>query len=444
MLKAVEAMLKDYGLVNMPSVLVGLSGGADSVALTYILHKLSQKYGFRVYTAHLNHGLRGEDADRDEKFCQEFSKSLGITHFKRCVNIGAMSQETGESEEVCGRRARYNFYNEIMEKEGILYTATAHHKNDNAETIIMNFLRGSGSLGLRGIPYVRDRFIRPLLGVTRREIEEFCKSEGLEFVTDKTNAETKYNRNKIRNLLIPQLEREYNTNLVDVITQNGEIMSVENDYMDTVAESEFQKICNNAIEITRLGELHTAIAMRVVRKMIEKVTGLRDISARHIKEILSLADLGETGKSISIKDDIVARVEYGKLVISRDLGECEDFSYELKVGENMFISELGYYVTVEPTKEIKEKGKWVSYIELPQGECEIVIRNRREGDVFNPKGMKGTKKVKDYMINEKFPRHSRSRTGIVTINGDIAWIVGHREDGRFEFNGNGIKISISY
>lgn len=444
MLKEVEAMLREYNLLNMPSVLVGLSGGADSVALTYILHKLSQKYGFKVYTAHLNHGLRGADADSDEKFCYEFSEKLGITHFAKSVDIRAISKKMGESEETSGRRTRYDFYNEIMEKEGILYTATAHHKNDRAETIIMNFMRGGGVAGLSGIPYVRGRFIRPLLDVTRDEIEEFCKSEKLEFVTDKTNAEIKYTRNKIRNLLIPQLESEYNPNLVDVITKNGDIMSIENDYMDNVAEKEFLKICDNAIDIKKLSELHTAIAMRVIRKMIEKITGLRDVSACHIKEILTIANGNKTGKSISIKDDVVARVEYGKLIISRDQGDCKNFYYTLNVGESKFIPELGYKVATVRTKDIKDTGKWIAYIELPQDECKIEIRNRREGDIFYPKGMIGTKKVKDYMINEKIPRHSRSRTGIITVNGEIAWIVGHREDERFQFKGNGIKISITY
>ncbi len=441
MLDKIEKDMLNKGIMPEKSVLIGLSGGADSVALTYIIHKLSLKYGFRVYTAHLNHMLRGEDADRDAIFCCEFAKSLGIPHYEKSVNVSSVSQETRESEEVAGRNARYNFFNEIMENVGIELCATAHHKNDCAETVIMNFLRGSGISGLKGIPYKRDKFIRPMLGISREEIEKFCQDNGLSYVTDKTNSETKYTRNKIRNLLIPYLQKEYNPNLVDTITQNAEVIGYDNDYLDKIADEEFKRIENNSIEISRLENMHIAIAMRVVRKMIEKITGLTDISARHIKDILSLKD---TGKSICVKDDVVARVEYGRLIIDHYEKECESFSYNINIGERVRIDELGYTVTVEPVTSINEKGKWVSYMTLPEGDSEIIIRNRREGDIFKPKGMDGTKKVKDYMINKKIPRAMRSRTGIIEINGEIAWVIGYREDDRFSFNGNGIKISVSY
>ncbi len=441
MLDKIEKDMLNKGIMPQDSVLIGLSGGADSVALTYIIYKLSQKYGFKVYTAHLNHMLRGEDAASDAKFCRDFAESMGITHYEKSADISQISHQTGESEEVAGRNARYGFFNEIMENIGIELCATAHHKNDCAETVIMNFLRGSGIAGLKGIPYKRDNFIRPMLGVSRDEIEEFCKDNGLSYVTDKTNAETKYTRNKVRNLLIPHLQREYNPNLVDTITQNSEVIGYDNDCLQKVADEEFKAVVNNSIEISKLEDMHIAIAMRVVRKMIEKITGLTDISARHIKDILSLKD---TGKSLPIKDDVYARVEYGKLIIDRYKGDCEEFSYKVKVGESVKIDQLGYTVTVEAVTAIKEKGKWVSYLTLPEGVDEVIIRNRREGDVFKPKGMDGTKKVKEYMINEKIPRNMRSRTGIAEINGDIVWIIGHREDGRFSFNGNGIKISVLY
>ncbi len=441
MLDRVEKAMLHKGIMPKESVLIGLSGGADSVALVYVMHKLSLKYGFKVYTAHLNHMLRGEDAIKDASFCREFSKSLGITHYEKSVDIARISRENGESEEVAGRNARYDFFNEILENVGIELCATAHHKNDCAETVIMNFLRGSGISGLKGIPYKRDKFIRPMLVVSRNEIEEFCKNTGLSYVTDKTNEETKYTRNKIRNLLIPYLQKEYNPNFVDTITQNSEVIGYDNDYLDMVAEDEFKKTVDNSIEISVLEDMHIAIAMRVVRKMIEKITGLTDISARNIKDILSLKD---TGKSVCVKDDVVARVEYGKLIIDRYKGDCEDFSYTVKAGERVTIPELGYTVTVEKVSSITKTGKWVSYMTLPQGVDKIIVRNRREGDTFKPKGMDGTKKVKEYMINEKIPKNMRSRTGIVEVNGDIAWIIGYREDDRFPFKDNGIKISVSY
>lgn len=444
MLKKIEATMVRYNMLPMKSVLVGLSGGADSVVLTYILHKLSKKHNFTVYTAHLNHNLRGKEADRDEAFCREFSESLGIKHFSKKVNIREISERTGDSEEVCGRNIRYDFFREIIDKESIEKVATAHHKNDNAETIIMNFLRGSGIAGLSGIPYVRDYVIRPMLDISRSEIEEFCSSEGLSFVTDSTNGENIYTRNKIRNVLMPELIGEYNKNLVDVITLNGEMMAVENDYLDKVADNEFLKLNENEISTEKLLSLHTAISMRIIRKMTERITGLSDISYRKINDILNLAKSGATGKTVQIKDGAVARIEYDKLIIEDAIDDCEDFSYTLRVGESRYIKELGYTISIAEATEKTDKNKWVSYITIPDGEDKIIIRNRRNGDVFYPKGMAGRKKVKEYMIDKKIPRYLRSRTGILCIGDEIAWIIGYREDGRFEFHEKGIKITVSY
>lgn len=442
MLKKIEKSMQRHNIMPKKSVLVGLSGGADSVVLTYAMCELSKKHGFIVYSAHVNHGIRGKEADNDAKFCEEFAKKLGIRHFSKCVDIPAMSEATGESEELCGRRARYDFFSQIMGKEGIEFCATAHHKNDNAETVIMNFLRGTGIAGLSGIPVRRDNFIRPMLDVTREEIEDYCRREGLSYVTDSTNTEVKYTRNKIRNQLIPTIEREFNPNITETLSQNSEIMSIENDYLDTVTRAHMCEVCDNGIEITKLAAMHRAIALRVIRKMIENVIGLADISGAKAEAIFKLALNNETGKTIPVKGDVTARTEYGRLVISETSGECYDFSYPLVIGGSRYIPELDITVTVEPADKITEKGKNVAYMTLPEGE--ISIRNRRKGDIFYPAGLGGTKKVKEYMINEKIPKNMRSRVGIITINDEIAWLCGYRADERFVFDGKGIKIKITY
>ena len=187
-LDIIKKTLREYNLLNNgDSVLVGLSGGADSVCLTHALWSLKDEFDIKLYTAHINHGIRGEEAKRDELFAENFSKKLGIECFVLNADIPQIAKDTNVSEETAGRNVRYNFFNKLCEKYDINKVATAHNRNDNAETLIMNFMRGSTTNGLCGIPYVRGNIIRPILNVSRDEIEKYCSDNGLEYMTDSTN-----------------------------------------------------------------------------------------------------------------------------------------------------------------------------------------------------------------------------------------------------------------
>ena len=439
----IEKTMCEHNMLKAKSVLVALSGGADSVALLHIMHTLSKKYGFKVYSAHVNHCLRGDDALHDEEFSKSVSEKLGVKCFILCADIRKIAEEQGISEELAGRKVRYEFFEKLMDDENIECTATAHHKNDNAETILMNFMRGSSITGLCGIPYKRDKYIRPMLDVTRSEIEEYCHKNSIEFVTDKTNLQTVYTRNKIRNMLIPLLQSDYNPNIVETITKNAQIMASDEDYMDTVVNSEYNRLVHgNSIDIHELNKLHKSIAMRIIRKMTDRVCPIYDITSSVIENIYDISQKDKTGLYADITTDIQARTEYGKLIIAPDTVDCEDFSYILKVGESVYIPQLGYSVNAEYTDKRENDG--AQYF-TPQSELkEIIIRNRRIGDMFIPSGMNGRKSVKDYMINAKIPKNKRSRIGIVLFGDDIAWIIGHRRDNRFNFYKKGIKIWISY
>ena len=187
MLNKIEKYMLANEIMPRKSVLIGLSGGADSVALTHLLYQLGKKYGFSMFAAHINHCLRGDDAVRDERFSADFAKSLGIRFFSHKADVRAIAEKEKISEETAGRNVRYSFFEKVMSENGIECCATAHHRNDNAETIFMNFVRGSGVNGLCGIPVRRGAFIRPLLCLSRTEIESYCRENGLSFVTDGTN-----------------------------------------------------------------------------------------------------------------------------------------------------------------------------------------------------------------------------------------------------------------
>lgn len=441
MISKVKNTMCQHNMFPRRSVLVGLSGGVDSVALLHIMHSLAKEYGFCVYGAHINHGLRGETAIRDEKFSQNLCNKLGIRFFVKRADVKAYSKRLGISEELAGRCVRYDFFRELMEEYNIEYTATAHHKNDNAETLLMNFIRGSGTGGLCGIPYKRDKYIRPLLDVSRCDIEKYCCDNGLDFVTDETNLDTVYTRNKIRNWLIPEIEEMLNPNFVDTITQNAIIIRDDEDFLSLSAESEYNRIVSeDSTDIKELASLHKALGRRVIRMMIDRACGVADISAQRVEAVYGLALKDKTGLSCDIAKNVSARCEYGKLIIGRIKDECPEFSYTIKVGEECFIPQLDYTVSVSYANERDDDE--AQYFETDDSIDKITVTNRRKGDKFIPSGMRGTKTLKDYMINEKIPRGERSRIGIVRIGGDIAWVIGYRRDERFKFRKKGIKIKI--
>ena len=446
LMSSAESALLAAGASGCSAILVGLSGGADSAALITVLCRLSEKYGYKVYAAHVNHCLRGDAADRDEDFSRQLAERLGAGFFSLRADVAKLAEERGISEEEAGRNVRYSFFDKIADENGIELIATAHHRNDNAETILMNFMRGSGVSGLSGIPYRRGRIIRPLLGVTRAEIERFCAENGIEYVTDATNFEECCTRNRIRGTLIPYIEKTFNPSFVETVTSNAEIIRSEDDYMHSETDRYYRELVHgHAVGINELTALHPAIRLRLIRRMIGEVRGTSDISAEAAEAAEAIAREGRTGSGIDIYGRVRAYVSYGKLVIERRKEETPPFSYRLMVGESRYIPELGATVHAETADRRDDTGEFFSDPDRNDPrDAELEIRSRRPGDRFVPWGMDGTKKLKDFMIDEKIPRDERSSIGILTIDGEIAWVIDHRRDGRFKFKDKGIKIWFSY
>ncbi|MCH5212100.1 MAG: tRNA lysidine(34) synthetase TilS, partial [Oscillospiraceae bacterium] len=306
----------------------------------------------------------------------------------------------------------------------------------------MNFMRGSGLKGLCGIPYKRGKIIRPLLDVSRKEIEEYCEKNDISYVTDATNLETVYTRNKIRHILIPEITKQFNPSFTDTITKNAAVIAVDEDFIESEVLAVYNRIVkDNSVDTGELCLIHKAVALRVIRKITAELCGNEDIPSSVIEAVLELAKKNRTGTRCDIARGVYARIEYGKLIIAENQPPCGDFCYEIVIGEKTYIPELGYYVLAEFCDDHK-KGK-SEYFSVPEG-SKIAIRNRRSGDKFAPWGMVGTKKLKDFMIDSKIPKGQRSRIGILTIDNEIAWVIGYRRSRKFRFNRTGIKISILY
>lgn len=435
-LNRVLKTIKEHSLTdNCTKILVALSGGADSVALTHILHSLSEELNITLFCAHLNHGIRGVEALRDECFAKEFAQSLGIECFVKRVDIPKLAN--GLSEELVGRNERYKFFNELCDKHSISKIATAHNKNDNAETLVMNFMRGATLGGLSGIPYSRDNIIRPILDLSREEIEEYCHINNLDFVTDSTNLTQDYTRNKIRLSLIPQIQRDFNPNFISTVTSNADYISQDNDFLEMVSQKEYDaNVGNNRVSITYLKSLHKSIARRIIYKMISAQNNSSyDISSKYTDAVMCIIDANHSGKAVNINNNIIARIEYDTLIISKNENTVDEFEYILPLNEEVYIKEVGIYIKAVPTHT---GGK--DCFTIPEN-ATIKVRNRRSGDVFFPVGMTGRKKIKEYYTDEKIPVSERNKICLVTFNDEIGYVLGKRRDRRFDFDTSGIKIT---
>lgn len=437
-LNIIKQAIAEYNLFKSgSSVLVGLSGGADSVCLTHILHALSKELDITVYTAHVNHGIRGSEALSDELFAKDFSESLGLKCFVKRADIPAIAEAEGISEETAGRKIRYGFFDEICGKYNIDYIATAHNKNDNAETMLMNFMRGSSTNGLCGIPYKRANIIRPLLDVGRDEIEEYCRNHNLEYVTDSTNLSDSYTRNKIRHIMLPLIEKEFNSGFIDTVTANSRLIREDNALLERMSKDFYVKnVHKGIIDSSILKAADIAIQRRVIRFMLsDAYGGINDIPAKYVCDVLKLSN-NQSGANINLADGIVVRNDFGRLVVDK-VGESEPFLYEAEVGETVEIPQIKKRVTVMEAS-YRDSDKNTVFLSCAAAQ-RIIVRSRKRGDKFYPVGMTGSKKVKQYFIDKKIPRHKRGLIPIIEVNGEIA-SVGERIDRRFCFEDKGIKI----
>lgn len=381
------------------SVIVAFSGGADSVCLLHLLYSLKDELDIKVSAAHLHHGIRGEEADRDAKFAKSFCEKYKIPFYIEHKNIPELAKKYGISEEEAGRDARYAFLKSLDFDK----IATAHNKNDNAETVLHHIIRGSGLDGLAGIPVKRGNIVRPVLFLERKEIENYCKENNLDFVTDSTNLKEDYTRNKIRLGLIETLKK-FNPDIISALCRLAENTVTDKSFID----GELDKIKNIItgedeyglfVDMEKLKTVHTSLKKRIA-VLVSKQADI-SLEHKHIVMLLEMIDRGETGKIVNLPGGY-AQTSYGKLYFKSGFPEKLNFLYELKNGEN-FVN--GINIICENPENKK-----------------VILRSRQDGDKILVGGMH--KKVKKLLIDKKIPIHKRNNIGVITVDGEIAAIPG--------------------
>lgn len=424
LLKKIENTIIYHNLLTeKDSVLTALSGGGDSVFLIHMLSALKDKYGFLLSAAHLNHKLRAE-ADSEEQFAADLCRELNIKCFTKKTDIAAISKAYGESCETAGRKERYTFFRDLQKQYGFTKIATAHHLDDNAETILMHFIRGSGANGLKGIEYSRpDGIIRPLLNISKHDIIECCHEQGWEYATDSSNFEAVYTRNRVRLELIPEILK-YNSNFPEVVTKNAILFAEDEDFINTYTKGIFKENYINGGLLKKAADIQPqAVKRRLIQMLYQKYSSsVQNLSMEYINSVLSLK---HTGQSVSLPGGIRAVLSYDKYFIEPQNETCVNFEYTLIPGETLYIPQSGQYWLI---KEAKSPGKNVFF--SPDNTV-FTVRNRRAGDFFYPVGMTGKKKLSDFFTDKKIPRTQRDLIPVMTAGKDIINVGGSHRDRRF-------------
>jgi len=424
-------------------IVVGVSGGPDSICLLHLLWRLRKKLSIKIFAVHLDHQFRGIEAEQDAKYVEKICNTLGVESFIFSYDVGKYSKEHGITFEEAGRELRYKLFDDVAKETGSSKIAVAQNRNDQAETVLMRLIRGSGLEGLTAIDYKRDgKIIRPLLDITREEIEEYCDENNLKPRIDKTNLQTIYTRNKIRLELIPYIEKNFNSRIIDALWRSANLLRDDSDYLAKAAEERLKDITVKShnkiysIDLKKFNKLHISMKKRVLRRVVEDVKGdLKDIGLKHIESIVDLASNKTVGARIDLPGDIIVKLGYNSIdvkvneFIKDEIKFC-DFEYKLNIGEAVSIEALKASIEAKivpwSEKYIYEKNRHTIFIDYNKVKGSLFIRNRRNGDRFRPFGMKGTKKLKDYFIDEKIPKEIRDKIPILCDEKGIIWIIGYR------------------
>ncbi|WP_051688564.1 tRNA lysidine(34) synthetase TilS [Butyrivibrio sp. AE2032] len=438
--KVLNFIRKNNMLTGTETVVVGFSGGADSTALLNVLWDIKDILGIKVYALHVNHGIRKE-AFEDESFCQRFCESRGIECKIVSVNVPEMAKELKLTEEEAGRKVRYEAFNEYARDLGAQYIAVAHHENDVAETLLLNLLRGTGLHGGSSIRPVRDNIIRPLLCVSRSEIEEYLAKRDISFCTDKTNLENTHTRNIIRNTIIPAMERDINPRSVEHIARAAASFEKADEFIRDFAKKAYERLVTTdgkelSFDCEELLKEPEVIRQNVILMCFEKlVPGRKDIAAVHVEMVLGLLENLAGTASADLPYGLIAIRSYNKLSIGpkeNENGAFDEIPVEVAPGKETQIEIPGFGMATiaeflydgkkEPPRETYTK--WFDYDRIET----VAFRTRKPKDVILLEQEDGLhrKELRKFMTDEKVPQDLRDRMVLLADGEKILWIPGYR------------------
>lgn len=456
MLDKVIDYIKENELIQQnDKILVALSGGPDSVCLLHILYELKNKFNLTLGAIHINHMLRGKEADNDEKYIGKLCDELGINHYVKRINIEYVAKSENVSLEVAGRNERYKAFEEIKTKYEYNKIAVAHNSNDQAETILMRVMRGTGLEGLTGIKAKReDGIIRPILCLNREEIEKYCEEKRLNPRIDASNYERIYSRNKIRLDILPYMKEHFNKDIIDTLNRMTILLQKDNEFIEEYSNKCYHIYCEmlgNKLKISRelfKKEMDSIITRVIIKAFKEISNSHQNFEMKHIYEIVNLANKG-TGKRLNLTNKIICENLYGDIIFIKEEKHKQELcnNCEIRIDKSEIYKEVVFnnykikFEIIENSNKVEfTKNNLIKLFDYDNIEKEIVIRYRKDGDKIVPLGMNGSKKLKDIFMDLKIPREDRNSIPILCFDNKISWIVGYKTSQLFKVTKDTKKI----
>ena len=444
--KIIQAIKTHSMLQPCDSVIIGLSGGADSVALLHaLLHLKAELDISQISAVHVNHGLRGEAA-ADEAFCRGLCEKLQIPLQVCYADVRGLAAKESLSIEEAGRKLRYYYLQEAASSFDSKI-ATGHHQNDNAETVIMNLARGAGLRGLCGIPPVNGNIIRPLLYVPRAEIEKYIVAYNLEYVDDASNFSPEYARNRIRHTVLPTIEAAINPQAVQTIANNAVWLRADEDLLEEMAQKAYEDVVGDAALGVPLAidRLPLPIARRVIRLTVSHLSPkkLSNITGAHIQSVLDLLNM-KTGAEVHIPGLIAYKTSsHIEMVLPEAIQKFA--TYSLPMGESQFIPELDMTISVSQTPPDKKSNLYCTKcFNYGKVKGTLILRARNPGDtiVMDSATKPFTKKLQDYFTDKKTPKKKRDSIPVLACGNDVLWVLDKHNPVSAKYSGNTCWVSL--
>jgi tRNA(Ile)-lysidine synthase len=445
--KVKKTIEKHFMLSGRERLLIALSGGPDSVCLLRILKILQEELRLDLQAQYIDHGLRPGEAGLEIDFCKNLCAKFNLPFLTKKVDVKCYAREKKLNIQEAARELRYRAFEETARDFNAEKIALGHTADDQAETVLMRLLRGTGPAGLSGIPPVRGKFIRPLIEVQRKEVEQYLGEEKIDFIIDSSNLKKDYLRNEIRLSLMPRI-KEINPNIADTLLRTASIFREEERYFEILVAKTLMKVVsrkkNSHIELflSPLEAMEKVILRRTLRRAIDETKGLRGISFIHIEDIIELVKKGKPGDRLYLPHGIRAIKTYSTLTLTSE-SPVRLNSYTLNVPGEIILKETGVLIHAslgetqdfeEPSQSVREDAdfKTSATFDAERLIFPLIIRSREKGDFFYPLGFGKKKKLQDFFVDEKVPRDERDAIPLIVSGDDIVWVVGYRGDDRFK------------
>jgi tRNA(Ile)-lysidine synthase len=438
--RKVRGTIRRYGMLQPADrVLVGVSGGADSTALLLCLHRLAPEARLSLVAGHLNHQLRGAEADEDERFVGALCTDLGLSLVSEKTDVSGLAARRKLNLEDAARRARYDFLRRTAEKLDCRKIAVGHNLNDQAESVLIRFLRGSGPDGLSGIHPVLDGLvIRPLLECSRAEIEAYLQSRGRSHREDSSNMELKLRRNRVRHELIPYLEQHFNPRLLEALARSATRARDIAQYLDLEAGAALEGIKKAAgpdsviLSVKGLADLPAVIRSGVIRRAVRECRGsLAGISDLHVREVARLAASRHSGHSIDLPGGLAVGLQFDELILGQTrAGSRSGFCHKLPIPGSCIVPEarLEFLARRGPWPEARPDRSTHAVLDADKLPPELLVRSRKAGDRY---GGPGHRKMKGMLINARIPLSMRDLQPMVVAGDAVIWVPGFLPAGPF-------------